>query len=544
MRQVFARQYFDELNERVKDSNRLPTWEGELYLEYHRGTYTSMARNKRGNRKTELGLMDLELLSVLAAPQLPYPVEALDSLWKNTLLNQFHYILPGTAIHEVYEQTKKEYDAMAETISALSADRMQVLAPQGEGITVFNTTGKTRSDIVVLENCTANALSDGKNTYPVQQTENGAVAFLPDLPPKGYKCFAPVEAGSFENTLHIDGSTITTPFYTVEFDESGLITRLYDRKNDRETVQPGKYANLMRMYEDKPMHYDNWDIDCYYTEKFWDVTDVQRMEWTERGPVRATLEIERKVSRSVICQKIHFYAACPRIDFETTVDWKEHQHLLKAHFPMDVHTDEATFEIQFGNVTRKTHQNTSWDQARFESCGQKWIDVSEGHYGISLLNDCKYGHSVHNGEMALTLIKSGTEPNPVADQEMHVFTYALYPHAETWHSAATVAQAYFLNQPVHATAGGIAGEAYSLASVDAKNVILETVKQAEDGNGVIVRLYECENARTTTKLHWNRPIASVTECDLQENALTDVPVEGGTFKFTIKPYEIKTFRIR
>ena len=544
MRQVFARQYFDELNERVKDSNRLPTWEGELYLEYHRGTYTSMARNKRGNRKTELGLMDLELLSVLAAPQLPYPVEALDSLWKNTLLNQFHDILPGTAIHEVYEQTKKEYDAMAETISALSADRMQVLAPQGEGITVFNTTGKTRSDIVVLENCTANALSDGKNTYPVQQTENGAVAFLPDLPPKGYKCFAPVEAGSFENTLHIDGSTITTPFYTVEFDESGLITRLYDRKNDRETVQPGKYANLMRMYEDKPMHYDNWDIDCYYTEKFWDVTDVQRMEWTERGPVRATLEIERKVSRSVICQKIHFYAACPRIDFETTVDWKEHQHLLKAHFPMDVHTDEATFEIQFGNVTRKTHQNTSWDQARFESCGQKWIDVSEGHYGISLLNDCKYGHSVHNGEMALTLIKSGTEPNPVADQEMHVFTYALYPHAETWHSAATVAQAYFLNQPVHATAGGIAGEAYSLASVDAKNVILETVKQAEDGNGVIVRLYECENARTTTKLHWNRPIASVTECDLQENALTDVPVEGGTFKFTIKPYEIKTFRIR
>ena len=278
VRQVFARQYFDELNERVKDSNRLPTWEGELYLEYHRGTYTSMARNKRGNRKTELGLMDLELLSVLAAPQLPYPVEALDSLWKNTLLNQFHDILPGTAIHEVYEQTKKEYDAMAETISALSADRMQVLAPQGEGITVFNTTGKTRSDIVVLENCTANALSDGKNTYPVQQTENGAVAFLPDLPPKGYKCFAPVEAGSFENTLHIDGSTITTPFYTVEFDESGLITRLYDRKNDRETVQPGKYANLMRMYEDKPMHYDNWDIDCYYTEKFWDVTDVQRME--------------------------------------------------------------------------------------------------------------------------------------------------------------------------------------------------------------------------------------------------------------------------
>ena len=241
VRQVFARQYFDELNERVKDSKRLPTWEGELYFEYHRGTYTSMARNKRGNRKTELGLMDLELLSVLAAPQLPYPAEALDSLWKNTLLNQFHDILPGTAIHEVYEQTKKEYDAMAETISALSADRMQVLAPQGEGITVFNTTGKTRSDIVVLENCTANALSDGKNTYPVQQTENGAVAFLPDLPPKGYKCFAPVEAGRFENPLHIVGSTITTPFYTVEFDETGSSRAFMTAKT---TARPCSPANM------------------------------------------------------------------------------------------------------------------------------------------------------------------------------------------------------------------------------------------------------------------------------------------------------------
>ena len=544
VRQCFARTYFEELDKRVSGNKRLPVWEGELYFEYHRGTYTSMARNKRGNRKTELGLMDLELLSVLAAPQLPYPVEALDSLWKNTLLNQFHDILPGTAIHEVYEQTKKEYDAMAETISALSADRMQVLAPQGEGITVFNTTGKTRSDIVVLENCTANALSDGKNTYPVQQTENGAVAFLPDLPPKGYKCFAPVEAGSFENTLHIDGSTITTPFYTVEFDESGLITRLYDRKNDRETVQPGKYANLMRMYEDKPIYYDNWDIDIYYTEKDWDVTELTSLRWTDVGAVSATLELERCVSSSLIRQKIRFYANSRRIDFETYVDWHEHQHLLKVHFPVDVHTDEATFEIQFGNLKRKVHTNTSWDVARFESCGQKWMDLSEGHYGVSLLNDCKYGHSVKDGCIALTLIKSGIEPNPVTDQEEHFFTYALYPHGGDWREGGTVQEAYRLNQPALCVRGAGETPTYSLAATEHPNVMLETVKRAEDGDGWIVRLYETDNARTASALRWSRPVSSVEECNCIEEPVAPAACENGRIPFVIKPYEIKTFRIR
>lgn len=171
-------------------------------------------------------------------------------------------------------------------------------------------------------------------------------------------------------------------------------------------------------------------MDIYYTEKYWDVNDVISMEWTECGPVRTTLEIERRESNSVIRQKIHFYADSRRIEFETYVDWKEHQTLLKVHFPVNVHTDEATFDVQFGNLTRKVHTNTSWDKARFESCGQKWIDLSEGHYGVSMLNDCKYGHSVKDSDMALTLIKSGIEPNPVADQEEHYFTYAIYPHAE------------------------------------------------------------------------------------------------------------------
>ena len=300
----------------------------------------------------------------------------------------------------------------------------------------------------------------------------------------------------------------------------------------------------MRMYEDKPIYYDNWDIDIYYTEKYWDVTELTSLRWTDVGAVSATLELERCISSSLIRQKIRFYANSRRIDFETYVDWHEHQHLLKVHFPVDVHTDEATFEIQFGNLKRKVHTNTSWDVARFESCGQKWMDLSEGHYGVSLLNDCKYGHSVKDGCIGLTLIKSGIEPNPTTDQEEHFFTYALYPHAEGWQQAGTVREAYRLNQPALSVRGGQAGTEYSLASVQPANVILETVKQAEDGNGVIVRLYETENARTEACLTWNRPIASVEECNCIEEKQADAAFESARIPFVIKPYEIKTFRIR
>jgi len=274
------------------------------------------------------------------------------------------------------------------------------------------------------------------------------------------------------------------------------------------------------------------------------VTDVQSLCWTELGAVRATLEIERKVSNSLIRQKIHFYANSRRIDFDTWVDWKDCQHLLKVHFPVDVHTDEATFDIQFGNLKRKVHTNTSWDWARFESCAQKWMDLSEGHYGVSLLNDCKYGHSVKDGCMALTLIKSGNVPNPVTDQEEHVFTYALYPHAEGWQQAGTVQEAYRLNQPALAMKGGSAFESWSLCSVDKPNVVVETVKQAEDGDGWIVRMYECDNARTPVRFTWNWPLASVEECNCMEEKVAEVEFADGGVEFVIKPFEIKTFRIK
>ena len=546
VRQCFARDYFEELDKRVSGNKRLPVWEGELYFEYHRGTYTSMARNKRSNRKAELHMMDLELLSVLAADKLPYPAKELDGMWKTILLNQFHDILPGSSIHEVYEVTKAEYAALEEQIARMEEERLALLAPAADQLTVFNTKGFESDETVCLGDVRAAALVDENGArVPVQQTAQGAVAHLPSLPAKGWRTYTlaqePAEAG---DPFRQEGNRLETPYYTLELDENGLFARLYDKTYQREVLKAGEKGNLLRMYEDKPIYYDNWDIDIYYTEKYWDVTDVQSLRWTEMGPVRATLEVERRVSNSLIRQKIHFYAHSRRIDFESYVDWHDHQHLLKVHFPTDVHSDEATFEIQFGNVKRKVHQNTSWDVARFESCGQKWMDFSEGHYGVSLLNDCKYGHSVKDGCIALTLIKSGIEPNPVTDQEEHFFTYALYPHGGDWRVGGTVQEAYRLNQPALCVHGAAETPVYSLASTAHPNVMLETVKRAEDGDGWMVRLYETDNARTFTALRWNRPVASVEECNCVEESVAPATCEDGLICFVIKPYEIKTFRIR
>lgn len=543
VRQEFAIKYFDELSERVQNNRRLPVWEGEFYFEYHRGTYTSMARNKRSNRKSELMLMDLEFFSVLAEKQLPYPAEMLDKLWKNVLLNQFHDILPGSSIKEVYDVTKTEYEEIYNRGTSLISQRLQALTNSGDGVTVYNTLGFERSDIVHLNAAETPALCDEfGETYPVQRTKDGAVVYLKNLPSKGSRTLYPADSAA-PVPFKIDGECLETPFYSIRLDEKGFFTSIYDKENEREVLQENQRGNLMRVYEDKPLDYDNWDIEIYYSEKFWDVDELLHMEWTEVGPVRAVLEITRPFSHSLIKQKIIFYAESRRIDFDTWVDWKEQQHLLKVHFPVDIHTDEATFDIQFGNVTRKVHTNTSWDMARFETCGHKWADLSEGNYGFSVLNDCKYGHSVKDSNIALTLIKSGILPNPTTDQEEHRFTYAVYPHAGGWREAQVPREAAKLNQPAYAVKGAAQENSYSFAQVDIRNVMLETIKQAEDKNGIILRLYEYENSKTRMTVFFKETPVSIEECDLLENTIGTVLPQGNCFTTVIKPYEIKTYRV-
>ncbi len=538
VRQATARTYFEELNDRVKDNRRLETWEGEFYFEYHRGTYTSMARNKKGNRQSENLLMDLELLGVLNGD---YPHEADTRLWRDiVLLNQFHDILPGSSIAEVYEVTKAEYEALADEVKAGIDQRLTALAGKGEAVTVFNTLGFDRDDVVRLGDVKAAALKDEQgNIFPVQQTEDGAVAYVRGLPSKGYKALTAVEAQAASPFTRSDDYHLETPYYSIALDATGAFTSIFDKENDREVLKPGQVARI-RCYEDKPIYYDNWDIDMYYTEKSWAVDELKSLRWIADGAVETVLELVFDCCGSEILQKIHFYADTRRIDFETKIDWKLHQHLLKAEFPVDIHADEATFEVQFGNVKRKTHTNTSWDKARFESCAQKWMDFSEGHYGVSLLNDCKYGHSVNDGVIGLTLLKSGVEPHPNADVEVHEFTYSLLPHAETWQEAGTVQEAYKLNQSAYAVIGGEAGKAASFASVNKRNVILETVKAAENGEGTVLRLYECENARTKVTVQLPEGTKAAYLTNLLEEIESELDVVDNAVTFTIKPYEIIT----
>lgn len=545
VRQEFAGNYFEELEERVEGNKSLPVWEGELYFEYHRGTYTSMGRNKRSNRRCEQLLMDAELLEVLTGTS---DKEEMDKIWRTVLLNQFHDILPGSSIAEVYEVTKKEYAEIESRLAEMIAEKLNLLMDGGQDkISVFNTLGFDRNDVVSLGDCHVAALTDESGKiYPVQETAQGAVAYITDIPAKGGKTLQLLDTVKEEaSRIQITENGIETPFYRISIDENGLFTSIYDKECDREVLKAGEKGNLLRMYEDKPMHYDCWDIDMYYSEKYWDAEKADKIQWTEEGPVRATLEIQRTISNSVIKQKIHFYADSRRIDFSTWVDWKEHQHLLKVHFPVNIHSDEATFEVQFGNLKRKIHGNTSWDEARFESCGQKWMDISEGHYGVSLLNDCKYGYSAKDSNIALTLIKSGIEPNKTADQEEHVFTYALYPHKEMWSAAGTVQEAYKLNQPAYATKGELKNTGKSFISTDKDNIIIETVKPAENGDGIIVRLYDCENSLTKATLNFAEGmLESVEECNLMEEKEADIEACGNSFTVSVKPYEIKTYRVR
>ena len=576
VRQESSLTYFTELSERVKDSRRLHTWTGEFYFEYHRGTYTSMARNKRSNRKSELLLMDLELLSVLAEKRgAAYPAEDLERLWKMVLLNQFHDILPGSSIKEVYEVTKREYEQVAEEGGRLLKERKEAVAGAGDGVTVFNTLGFTRRSLTVLPDGVT-SLTDKGEALPSQEIGSLRYSLTGEIPSKGYSVYGAVReadggtageaagdteaaGGVVENSAAesggdtpfsvlktADGFVITTPFAKVDMAADGSFTSLLDLSENRQVWKAGEAGNRLRIYEDKPIYYDNWDIDVFYTEKYWDLDEPASIAVTSVGPLCLQITVNRSFMHSRMTQDIRFYAHSPRIDFNTWVDWKEHQYLLKAGFPVDVHTDEAAFDIQFGNVVRKTHTNTGWDRARFESCGHKWMDVSESGYGVSLLNDCKYGHSVREGCIELTLIKSGIEPNPDTDNEEHVFTYSLYPHQGTWREADTQKEAADLNQPLSAVNGGIPGESYGFAGVKGDSVVLETVKRSEDGDGIILRLYESRNKRMNAKVSLSCAPVMVTECNLLEEPVDEaggLMIDRDGFSFVIKPYEIKTYKV-
>lgn len=556
----FEGDFLDRLYEKLMGEKEIPKWVGELYLEYHRGTYTSMAKNKRYNRKSEFLYMNAELLStmgMLLGEQ--YPIESLNRGWKTILLNQFHDIIPGSSIKQVYEESHMQYEEAINMGQRAVEDAIDKIVSKidlkNNAIVVFNTLSYYRDDLVevdIPDGLEVKGLKscDGKNVE-IQIADEGKklLFFAEGVPSKGYKVYY-LSEGSADKTQKaevIDCRHFENSFFKVEFDDDYNIESLYDKQNGRQVLEEGKKANVLQAFEDRPMQWENWDIDIYYKRKMWEVNDLKSAEVIEQGPLRYCIKVERNFLSSRIVQYICFYSRIPRIDFKTKVSWNEKNILLKAAFPVDINSNKAVYDIQYGNIERETHSNTSWDMAKFEVCAHKWADLSEGGYGVSLMNDCKYGYDIKDGNMRLTLIKAGTYPNPDADLGLHEFTYSIYPHKDTWKEADTQKMAYNLNVPMYAAAGnthkGILPDSMSLISIDKENCIIEAVKKAEQGDGVIVRLYEYMNRRESVEVKTVREISKVCECDLTENSIETVEHHGNSFKFTIKPYEIKTYMI-
>ncbi|MEO1746709.1 MAG: glycoside hydrolase family 38 C-terminal domain-containing protein [Pseudomonadota bacterium] len=540
----------------------LPVWNGELYLELHRGTLTSESRTKRNNRKSEFVLHDTEFLSAFAAivGGFHYPHDKLTECWERVCLNQFHDILPGTAIEEVFHDAERDYLFVRDTLEDIrekAIGHLAALLPEETAAVAINPSPFSADRVGYLpgpDTPPLKNLATGE-TIAMQKVYGGTLIDLAALPCYGVQALGLVDDDGGQPATKPDGVTIhqdddgiriETPLLEVIIGAHGELTRVFDKQAGRDAIKPGETGNQLLVFEDRPMTWDAWDIDVFYEDRSERITDLQKIEVIEEGPLRASVLIERKYRSSTIRQRICVYAHTKRIDFATRVDWYETHTLLKAAFPVDILSPRATFDIQWGNVERNTHRNSSWDFARFESVAQKWADLSEGNFGVALLNNCKYGYDIRDDVMRITLVKSATMPNPHADQGEHLVTYSLMPHRGNWRNGVQAA-AYDLNDPVivRGLVGGEGDQAeMALARTDQPYAVIETIKQAEDGRGIIVRMYECERSRGKVTVHFGVRMASVNVVNILEHDAEPVPLtgDGAAVEVYLKPFEIISLR--
>jgi alpha-mannosidase len=502
------------------DPSPLPVWVGDLYLEKHRGTFTSQAAVKLGNRRGELALAAAELWSAVRPCGGPWPADELDRVWKLLLVNQFHDILPGSSIHWVYEETAADHAEVRSVADRLSADAMAAIAAE------VDTGGATEPAVVF-------------NPTPYCRREPyGAV------PAMGYAVVdraSPPAPGAVES----GPGWMANGILRVEWDDAGRLTSVYDIEHDRQVLHDGRPANVFHLHHDRPREYDAWDVDRSYLDDYEELDNPVEVEVVGAGAVRFR---RRFGAASSLGQTVVLTAGSRRLDFVTDVDWHERHRFLKVAFPVAVHADRATFEVQFGHVSRPTHENTPWEQARFEVCAHRWADVSEAGYGVALLNDCKYGYDVRGDVLRLSLLRAPTAPDPECDQGRHRFTYALLPHAGDPFAGGVLEAASALNTPltvlpvdVHP---GPLPPSQSFVSVDDPGFVVVAVKRADDGSGdVVVRGYEAYGGRRRVRLRLAMPFDAAYRTDLLERLRGPVPVDDGAVCLTVRSFELVTLRL-
>ncbi len=523
----FATDYLDRLGKKIENNPLLPSWRGELYLEFHRGTYTSISKNKRNNRKSEFLYMNAELYSSIAKALAgaPYGKAALHSGWEDILTNQFHDIIPGSSIKEVYDDSDLDYakiKSIGESVSTAAKAAIAERISEDCGYVVFNPNSFTRDLVVKID---------------------GVSKIAKDVPAKGYAAMCDFDADS---DIVIEGRVVENSAIRVEFDENYLIKSIFFKEADREVVKSGERANEIRIYPDFPDEYDAWEWQEYSKNgSYITLTELSEVRVIKDG-VRCAIEIVRPHMESTITQRIWFTKGSPEIDFDVVADWHQRHQMVKVAFPTDINADKATYEVQFGTVERPTHFNTSWDKAKFEVCAQKFADLSEGNFGVGLMNDCKYGHDIHDGVMMLSLFKSPTEPNPEADQGIIEFTYAICPHSGAFKDSDIRQRAYVLNNPADAIKAtgkkSSIPEKFSFVCSDKENVIIETVKEAEDSEATVIRLYESSNTRTRVTLTVGFPADKCYLCNLLEEEEEELKIECGKVTLNVRAFDIVTLK--
>ena len=543
-----ATEYFRKLNETIKENpynGYLPIWDGELYLEFHRGTFTSQGYNKKMNRFMEYKLREEEMLSVFAEKLFnkPYNREEFLKAWKIVLCEQFHDILPGSSIHEVYEDSHEEYERALKYIeNATKAAKASFVTEKENAFTLFNQANWERDSIVKIPaGAETYEYTDSEgNTLPSHRCGEQDHVYVKGLKPLAFSTITRRAKACKEASSFVE-NTVETPYYIVSWDDKGRLVRLYDKSADREVIPEGKFANVFQIFEDKPRCFDAWELES--------TIDLKKEEIPCDGNIIKTknelgyfIHFTYNYNNSKIMQTLCLYNDKRRIDFKTIVEWKESQKILKTAFSVDIRGVFARYDVQEGNIVRPITRNTSWEAAKFEVVAHKWADLSETGYGVALLNDCKYGYDIKEDTMRLSLLKSATDPDYSADYGTHEFTYSLYPHKEEWYNARLEEEAFDLNSPVVVLEGASALGKESLISFDAKNIVLDAFKKAENEEAYVLRFHEFTGRRGRLTISTGLKFDSWCESDLMENPLGEW--KQTAIEVEVKPYEIKTIMLK
>ncbi len=534
-----------------KEGGPVNTYVGELYFSAHRGTYTSQAAVKKNNRRNELAMREEEFWSSLGLGRgLEYDLAKADALWKELLLHQFHDILPGSSIGRVYVEANKAHEAIHAGAQELLDQAIDALTERKEenAVTVWNSLSFDRKALVELpEAFGAGARTLEGQAVPVQKTEEGVKAIV-DIPSCGAVSLVPAEAGASGDGAKAavsvkeegDGYVLENSQVRATVDGRGEVVSFVLKESGREyAAQP---MNRFRLYKDVPRLFDAWDIDSnYILQEVKAATEVS-VEKVGEG-LEGVLKVSGRISESGFTQYIRLAADSRRLAFETEVDWKELHRLLKVSFPVDVYAENGINEMQFGYVERPAHRSRLYDKDRFEVCNHRYSALCDGSHGAAVLNDCKYGISMNGNALELTLLRAAACPEMRADNGQHSFTYAFTAWEGTLADSDVVRQGYELNVKPVVSKGAV--DRFSAVTVDKANVILDTMKPAEDGSGdIVLRLYEAKKAAAKAEVSLQFGAAKAYLCDMLENVIEEVPVTDGKIVLPFRAFEIKTVRVK